>query len=164
MPKLGWARRQQLSPGPLQHPLAAGHRAGAAWIDFHRQPQGAGKGLEAGLDDVVGIDTIELADVQGEAAVVDNGHKEFLDQFGVVAADPLGWNFQAVGKVGPTGAIQGHLHQSLIEGRHEMAEALDAAAIAEGLGQGLADGDAHVLVAVVVIDMGVAAGSDLQIE
>jgi hypothetical protein len=45
-----------------------------------------------------------------------------------------------------------------------MAEALDAAAIAEGLGQGLADGDAHILVAVVVIDMGVAAGTDLHIE
>jgi hypothetical protein len=66
--------------------------------------------------------------------------------------------------VGPTGAIQGNLHQRLIEGRHEMAEALDAAAIAEGLGQGLADGDAHILVAVVVIDMGVAGGTDLQIQ
>ena len=90
--------------------------------------------------------------------------KKFLDQFGVVAADPLGWNFQAGGEMGPTGAIQDHLHQRLIEGRHEMAEALDTTAIAEGLGQGLADGDAHVLVAVVVIDMGVAACTDLQIE
>jgi hypothetical protein len=45
-----------------------------------------------------------------------------------------------------------------------MAKALDATAIAEGLGQGLADGDAHVLVAVVVIDVGVAAGTDLQVE
>ena len=163
-----WALLHRLlpgsGPGPLQHPLAAGHRAGAARIDLHRQPQGAGKGLEAGLDDVVGIDAIELADVQGEATVVDDRHKKLLHQLGVVAADPLGRNHQAIGEVGPAGAIKGHLHQGLIKGRHEMAEAMDAAAVAQGLGQGLADGDAHVLVAVVVIDMGVARGADLQVE
>ncbi len=113
---------------------------------------------------MVGINTSELADVQGEATVVDHGHEKFLDQLGVVAADSLGWNHQAVGEVGPAGAIQGHLHQRLIEGRHEMAKALDATAIAQGLGQGLADGNTHVLVAVVIIDVGVAAGTDLQVE
>ena len=66
--------------------------------------------------------------------------------------------------MGPAGAIQGHLDQSLIQGRYEMAEAMDAAAVAQGLGQGLADGDAHVLVAVVVINVGVARGTDLQIQ
>jgi uncharacterized protein YqfA (UPF0365 family) len=32
------------------------------------------------------------------------------------------------------------------------------------LGQGLAEGDAHILVGVVVVDVGVALGADLQID
>jgi len=42
--------------------------------------------------------------------------------------------------------------------------ALDVVVINRGAREGLADGNAHVLVAVVVIDMGVAAGTDLQIQ
>ena len=46
--------------------------------------------------------TIELADVEGEA----------------------------IAEVGPAGADEGHLHQDLIKGRHEVLEAVDAAAFA----------------------------------
>ena len=45
-----------------------------------------------------------------------------------------------------------------------MAEAADAAPVGQGLGQGLAQGDPHVLVGVVVVDVGVAPGGDLQIQ
>ena len=45
-----------------------------------------------------------------------------------------------------------------------MPEAMDAAPVTEGLGQGLAHGDAHVFVGVVIVDVGVAAGPDLQIH
>jgi hypothetical protein len=38
------------------------------------------------------------------------------------------------------------------------------AAIPQGLGQGLAHGDAHIFVGVVVVDVGVADGADLQIQ
>jgi uncharacterized protein YqfA (UPF0365 family) len=41
---------------------------------------------------------------------------------------------------------------------------MDAAPIAKGLGQGLAYGDTHVLVGVVVVDVGVANGADLQVD
>lgn len=45
-----------------------------------------------------------------------------------------------------------------------MAEAADAPAVGQGLGEGLAQGDAHVLIGVVVVDVGVAPGGDLQIQ
>jgi len=150
--------------GALQHPLAAGHGPTAAGIDLHRLVEGTGERLETGLDDVVGIHPRQLADVEGEAGVVGHRHEEFPHQFGVVGADALGRNRQVIAEVGATGAVEGHLHQGLIEGGEEVAEATDAAAVGEGLGQGLAQGDAHVLVGVVVVDVGVAAGGDLQIQ
>ena len=102
--------------------------------------------------------------MQGEAGVVGHGGEELLHQFGVVAADFLGWNLEAKAQVGPAGAIEGHLHQGLIQGRHKVAKAVDAAPVGEGLGEGLANGDAHVFVGVVVVDVGVALGADLQIQ
>ncbi len=66
--------------------------------------------------------------------------------------------------MGPAVAVEGHLHQRLIEGRDEIAEAMDATPLAQGLGQGLADGDTHVLVGVVIVDVGIAGGVDLQVE
>jgi hypothetical protein len=104
---------------------------------------------EAGLHDVVRVHAIGLADVEGEAGVVGHGHEEHLHQLGVGAADLLGRDREPAAEVGPAGAIEGHLHQ--------------------GLGEGLAHGDAYVLVAVVVVAVvvvavGVARGADLQVE
>ena len=64
----------------------------------------------------------------------------------------------------PAGAVEGHLHQSFIEGRHKVTKAVDAAAISEGLPKRLAQGDAHVLIGVVIVDMGVTSGTDRQIK
>jgi len=113
---------------------------------------------------VVRVDPIELADVQRQAGVVGHGHKELLDQLGVIAADLLGRDLQSIAQVGPAAAVQRHLHQRLIEGCHEMPKAVNAAAIAQGLGQGLPHGDAHVLVGVVIIDVGVADSADFQVQ
>ena len=113
---------------------------------------------------MVAVHPIELANVQGQTGVVGHRHKELLDQLGVVAADLLGRDRQAVAQVRPAAAVERHLHQGLIEGRHKVAKAVNAAAIAQGLGQRLAHGDAHVLVGVVVVDVGVTDGADLQIQ
>ena len=102
--------------------------------------------------------------MQGEAGVVGHRYVELLHQLGVVAADLVSGDREAPAQVRPTRAIQGHLHQGLIEGRQEVPEAVDAAAVPKGLGEGLPEGDAHVLVGVVVVDVGVARGADLQID
>ena len=110
------------------------------------------------------IHSIQLADVQGEAAVVGHGHEELLHQLGVITADLLGRDLQAVAQVRTAAAIQRHLHQRLIQRRHEVPEAVDAAPLSKRLGQGLAHGDAHILIGVVVVDVGVARGLNLQVD
>ena len=45
-----------------------------------------------------------------------------------------------------------------------MAKAVDAAAIGKGLPKRLAQGNAHILIGVVIVDMGVTSGADRQIK
>ena len=45
-----------------------------------------------------------------------------------------------------------------------MTEAMNAAPVAKGLGEGLSHSDTHILIGVVVVDMGVARGIDVQID
>ena len=79
----------------------------------------------------MGIDAIQLTDVQGEAAVVDHRHEELLHQLGVMSADFLARNHEAVAEMGATGAIQSHLHKGLIQRCHEVTEAMDAPTVAK---------------------------------
>lgn len=83
---------------------------GTAGIDLGSHAHGASKCLKGSLDDVVGVDAIELADMKGHEAVVDDGHEEFAYQLGVVGADALGGDFKTVGKVGATGEVEGDLN------------------------------------------------------
>ena len=84
---------------PVPTPLTAGDGTGPAWIHPRGHAQGSGKGLEACLNNVVGIGTIQLTNVQGQPAV-GNRHEELLHQLGVVRADLLAGNCQAVAEVG----------------------------------------------------------------
>ena len=148
----------------LQDTFATGNRTGTAWVDLCGHAQRPGKGLETGLNDVVGVGALELTNVEGQAAVVDHGHEKLLDQLGVIATDLLAGNAEVVTQMGPAGTIERHLHQRLIEGSNEMTEANDASAVAEGLSQGLAHCNPDVFIGVVIIDVGVAHGIDLQIN
>ena len=84
----------------FQHPFAAGDGAGPTWVDFRGHAQRPREGLETGFDDVVGIHPVQLTDVQGEAAVVHHRHEKFLHQLGVVRADLLAGDGQAVAQMG----------------------------------------------------------------
>ena len=112
----------------------------------------------------MGVGPIQLTDVEGQPAVVDHRHEELLHQLGVVRADLLAGNRQAVAEVGAPGAVQGHLHQGLIQRCHEVTEAMDAAPVPQGLGQGLPHGNPHVLIGVVIVDVGVSHRIDLQVD
>lgn len=50
---------------------------GTAGINFGGHAHGAGKGFEGSFDNVVGVNAVELADVEGHQAMVDDGHEEF---------------------------------------------------------------------------------------
>ena len=49
----------------LQDTLAAGHSTGTAWVDLCGHAQRPGKGLETGLNDVVGVGALDLTNVEG---------------------------------------------------------------------------------------------------
>ena len=70
-----------------------------------------------------------------------------------------GGKVDVVGQEGPAGQVEGHLDQRLVEGEGDRAEAPDAGLVPEGLGQRLAEGDAHVLDGVVGVDLEVALGA-----
>ena len=63
-----------------------------------------------------------------------------------------------------TGAVQRHLNQSLIQRCHELSESINSTTISQGLGKGLAQSDAHILVGVMVVDMRVTNGMDIEIN
>ncbi len=54
---------------------------------------------------MVGVDAVELTDVESHEAVVDNGHEEFANELGVVGADALGGDIETIGEVGATGKV-----------------------------------------------------------
>lgn len=83
---------------------------GAAGVNFGGHAHGAGEGFKGGFDDVVRVDAVELADVEGHEAVVDDGHEEFADELGVVGADALGGDVETIGEIGATGEVEGDLN------------------------------------------------------
>lgn len=136
----------------------------ATGIALGGHPQGTGESFEARFDDVVRIDASELANMQGHTAVVDDRLVKFADELGVVGANPLGWDVEAKTEVGSSRKIEDHLDKGFVEGGKEMAKAGDTLAVAEGFGEGLAEDDPSVFVGVVIVDVQVAVGNDVEVE
>jgi hypothetical protein len=137
---------------------------GTARINLRRHPHGAREGFKCGLNNMVGIDAVELADVQGHLGVVDHSDKEFAHQLGVIGADALSGNLQAVAQVGATREVEGDLHQRFIQGRNEVTEADDAFTIAQCLRQGHPERNPDIFIGVVVVDVDVACGLDVEVK
>ena len=64
----------------------------------------------------------------------------------------------------PAGEVDGDLGQALVHRDDGPAVAVDAALVAEGLLEGLAEDDADVFDGVVGVDLQIALGLDLQID
>src|SRR5690554_3481366 len=70
-----------------QAALGGGHLAGHAGVLLQGHAQGATEGLEDGLRLVVSVETLQVVDMQGDHAVVDEALEELPEQLGVQAAD-----------------------------------------------------------------------------
>ena len=68
------------------------------------------------------------------------------------------------GQERPAGDVDRGLGQRLVHRHQRVAEAADAALVAERLGEGLAEHDADILGGVVEVDMQVALGPHRQVE
>lgn len=106
----------------------------------------------------------QVVDVQGHLGVVDEALEELHEQVDVEAADAGTGKGNVHLQAGPPGEVDDHPRQRLIEGHVGVAVAADALLVADGLGEGLAEGDADVLDGVVIVDMQVALALDVQVD
>jgi len=85
-------------------------------------------------------------------------------QLGLQVADQSGLDEILVDEAGRAAKIDRGDGERLIHGHDEVAGAIDAAAVAEGLVEQLAEDDANVLDAVVLIDVEIAVGLEIEVE
>ena len=90
--------------------------------------------------------------------------EEVVHQLGLQVADQPHLHLQVDDGVRPSAEIDRGDRQRLVHRHDEVAGAVDAAAIAERRRHRLAERDAEVLDGVVLIDVEVAAGVDLEVE
>ena len=133
-------------------------------VDRDRDAQGAGEGLEAGLDHVVGVGAVADRDVQGQLGAVGDGAEELLGQLGVEAGDRGRRQLGVEDAERAAGDVDRALGQRLVHRHQRRAVAADPGAVAERLVERLAEHDADVLHRVVGAGLEVAARLDLQAE
>ena len=143
-------------------PLVLGHLGRA--VQRHRLAQGQGQRLERGLGAVVVVAALEHVDVQRHAGGGRQRDEEVGQVLGGDVADPLAPEAQIDMRRGPAGEVDHDPGQRLVERRVGVAEAADAAPIAQRLVDGGAQGQRAVLGRVVVVDVEVALAVELEVE
>ena len=103
-------------------------------------------------------------DVEGDAAVHREGGEELADELGVEAADLRRREVDLPDQEGPAGEVERGADQRVVHREVAGAVAADAALVAERLRERAAERDADVLDGVVVVDVQVAGGADLEVE
>ena len=87
-----------------------------------------------------------------------------LDHLGRELADAIGPEGQVDDRVGPAREVQCALGERFVHGHARSSEAGDAGPIAERVGDGATERQRHVLDGVVVVDLEVASGVDLDVD
>ncbi len=102
--------------------------------------------------------------MQGHRGMVDEALEKLMEQVDIELADAGAGEIDVIFQTGPAGEIYHHAGQRFIERHVGLAVTAQTLFVAERPGKGLTQGDADVLDAVMVVDMPVAAGNDLQID
>ena len=151
-------------PEPHSAPLVEGMASAGARVELRRHAQGARRRLEAGLRHVVGVVAGAARDVQRDQCVHGEGAEELLEQLGVHLADLGALEGHVPGQERAAGDVHRGLGQRLVHRHQGVAEAADAALVAQRLGEGLAEHDADILGGVVEVDVQVALRLHGQVE
>src|SRR5690606_12879433 len=102
--------------------------------------------------------------VEGDAGRAGERLQGVGDVLGGQVAEVGGGELQVDDGVRAAGDVHRSFGQGLVHRHPGVAEAGDARTVAERLGQGGAQDQGRVLYGVVVVDVGVAAGLDLEVE
>ena len=112
----------------------------------------------------MGIHPVQLAQVQVHPGFPREGLEEFFHQLRVKCPDLFRWNLRLQAQAAAAGQVHCAEDERFVHGQDAAAVAADAALVAQRLAQRLAQDDADVLDAVVVVDLGVAGASQGQIK
>ncbi len=132
--------------------------------DRRRSAQRARQRLEARLGDVVRVLAIEQFEVQADAGVHREGLEEFLEQLGVDLPDLVAREAHLPDQVGPVAQVDRGARQRFVHRNIGVAEADDAGIAAHGFLERLAQHDADVFHRVVLVDVEVALGLDVNVH
>ncbi|MNN46372.1 hypothetical protein D3C81_1607510 [compost metagenome] len=113
---------------------------------------------------MVGIDAAQVVDMQGYARMVDETAEELDGQVDVEAAHARTRERHVELQAGAAGEVDHHARQAFVQRHVAVAVAGNALLVANGPGDSLAKRDADVFHRMVVVDMRVAGGFDLQVE
>ena len=147
-------------PGGGCRDIVTVHRA----FQLNGLPQGAAEALERRLDDVVRVRAVELPQVQRHGGGPGKGEEELLRKLRIEGADLLRGQREVIAEGAPTGEIDGAQDERLVHRQEHAAVAADAPLVAQRLAERLAQGDADVLGAVVVVHICVSLADDGKIE
>jgi hypothetical protein len=139
-----------------------------AWVALGGKLEGFGEGFEDGFEEVVWVGALDDVDVEGEAGVLGEGAEEFNDELcGEGAGVEVGEGEFFGGAEDEEGAaadVEGEVDEGFVHGEVAEAVAVDAGVIAEGLVDGHAEDDADVFDGVVVVDVEIAVGVEVDVE
>ena len=113
---------------------------------------------------MVAVKAVLFVNMQRDAAMGRQGLEEFAHQFGVKTADLLRRKVQVADQIGAGRQIKRAGDLGVIHRQSKVAIAPDALFVAQGLGQGLANRDAHIFDRVVIVDVQIsfAVKSDVK--
>jgi hypothetical protein len=129
-----------------------------------RVAQRARETLENSFDLVMTRSSVEDLDVEIRAGMIYEAAEEILHQFRLKIAYHPDSNFVAVDQRRASAQVERDHGQRFIHGHDEVTRSVDAFAIAESFGEKLTQYDADIFHGVVLVDIQVAGGLQLQIE
>ena len=102
--------------------------------------------------------------MQRDPGVLGESLEEFAHQFGVEGADLRRAEINVPDEERPTGDVDGRLGHRLVHGKVDRGIARNALAVAQRLGNRLAERDARILDGMVIVDMQVALHLDVHVD
>jgi len=126
--------------------------------------KGSRSRFEDRLGDVVVVAAVRDRHVEIHPGIRAKGLEKLLNQFNRKLPDRLSRKLHLEHERRPTRKIDGYLGKALIHRHDRPAIAIDATLIAKRFFEGLADHDSHVFNGVVVIDLQIPLGFNVQID
>jgi hypothetical protein len=112
----------------------------------------------------VGVAALKAIDVQCRRCVIGESLEELVDQVDVELANTRTQELDPVLDPGTAGEINNHARQRFVQWHIGVAVAHDALLVAKRLFESLSERDAYVFDRMVIIDVQIAAGADVEIE